>query len=101
MPKMLIEISENDYNTILIYRPHMSKYSVDVDNLTYVLQNGTVIPDNATNGKVIETIFKALFPQEEIYTECAFETDIGRFDIDIGDFALFDEYWWGKPYKGE
>ena len=42
-----------------------------------IIANGTPIPDNATNGDVIMT----LFPNEH-----DFETD-------------FDEHWWNAPYQ--
>jgi hypothetical protein len=47
------------------------------DEIVRMIQNGTPIPDNATNGDVI----KALFPNEH-----DFETD-------------FDEEWWNAPYR--
>ena len=45
--------------------------------LTNAIKNGTILPDNATNGDVIE----AMFPNEH-----DFETD-------------FDEDWWNAPYQ--
>jgi hypothetical protein len=47
------------------------------DEIVRMIQNGTPIPDNATNGDVIN----ALFPNEH-----DFETD-------------FDEEWWNAPYR--
>lgn len=47
------------------------------DEIVRMIQNGTPIPDNATNGDVL----KAIFPNEY-----DFETD-------------FDEEWWNSPYQ--
>ena len=47
MPKILINISEEDYHTLVFHRPYMTKVTVNVENLMYVLMNGTLIPDDA------------------------------------------------------
>ena len=67
--KLIIDIPDKDYEKLK--DGHIPFSILDV------MQNGTPIPDNATNGEII----KALFPNEH-----DFETD-------------FDEEWWNSPYQ--
>ena len=74
--KLIIDINEIAYKNAT----HIPSIDWNGNLLRIVndaLQNGTPIPDNATNGDVI----KALFPNEH-----DFETD-------------FDEEWWNAPYQ--
>ena len=97
MPKLIINISEDDYHKLTFY-PVCGKLSVDVENLMLTFQNGVLLPDNATNGDLI----KAMFPDieigdssamEHVYTGIPFGEYIGA-NVD----AMRD--WWNAPYTG-
>lgn len=72
--ELIIKIDEKNRTRIgnLHFIPEELKFEV-----AFAIANGTLIPDNATNGDII----KALFPNEH-----DFETD-------------FDEEWWNAPYQ--
>lgn len=67
--RLIIDIPEDDYELVQKY--------IYPQRVFYELTHGTPIPDNATNGDIIKT----LFPQE------------GDFETD------FDTDWWNSPYK--
>ena len=73
--KLIIDIPDDVYKKTVFYREF--KDLNDCVTTIKALENGTPIPDNATNGDVI----KALFPNEH-----DFETD-------------FDADWWNAPYQ--
>lgn len=45
------------------------------DCITNAIRNGTVLPDNATNGEVLRALFKNVKPQDMVWD------------------------WWNSPYK--
>ena len=60
----------------------------DNEELCKVIDNGTPIPDNATNGEVMKIMF---MPNR-----------ITRTDDVVREEYEFDEVWWNAPYqKGE
>ena len=74
--------------------------SIDVLNYLYdIIQNGTPIPDNATNGDVI----KAMFIDVKVnVTKYSYVVEVKlphHTEHDTG--LLFDKYWWNTPYKKE
>ena len=73
--KLIIDIPKELKSAV--YRCGLFLNPTEKTSLIDAINNGTPIPDNATNGEVI----KALFPNEH-----DFETD-------------FDETWWNAPYK--
>lgn len=54
--KVLIDISDRDFTTLL-FQPLKPLPKVNVENLIKILQQGVVIPENATNGDVLGMIF--------------------------------------------
>ena len=84
--KLIIDINEIAYKNAT----HIPSIDWNGNLLRIVndaLQNGTPIPDNATNGEVI----MALFPNERIgYCEDC---------TDLGDIATFYDNWWNAPYQ--
>ena len=50
--KLIIDIDEDVYKKIVA-----DKYAI-YDKMFYSIKNGTPIPDNATNGQIIQTLFK-------------------------------------------
>jgi len=95
MAKMLIEIPDKTYN---YFRREWEKSSFDspLNNLVNGLFDGTLIPDNATNGDII----KALFPSA-VYNENQYLTV--TMDCQVRDtmhfVSQFDLDWWNAPYK--
>lgn len=73
--KLIIDIPEEVYKLGALGL-YFDCYSMRLHD---TILSGTPIPDNATNGEVIQT----LFPNEH-----DFETD-------------FDEEWWNSPYQSE
>ena len=60
----------------------------DNEELCKAIDNGTPIPDNATNGEVI----KAMFPTADIsLNDSCFEGVVNKYG--------FDMKWWNAPYQ--
>ena len=78
--RVVIEIPEQDYKLACKYP------EVLFGSYGKSIKNGTVLPDNPTNGDMI----KAMFPNERI-GHCEDCTD-------LGDIATFDDDWWNAPY---
>ena len=77
MSKILINIPEYMFNDIQDRYKHPNKGD-GINLLEDAIVNGTVLPDNATNGDIIKT----LFPKVQ--------------DVDI-DWV--GEDWWNSPYE--
>jgi len=75
MAKILIELADESYKALL----HGCMIPPDVENVVNGIKNGTVLPNNATNGDVIKTMFKSAWDKERTNEE-------------------WDE-WWNSPYK--
>ncbi len=75
-------------------------YQKDIQAVCEALNNGTPIPDNATNGDVI----KAMFPEIEIIDirtiiDCPEEGTV-YFECFEGDnIHSLDLNWWNAPYQ--
>ena len=61
---------------------------IDADNeiVAEAIANGTSIPDNATNGQVIQTLFK---PNR---------VERANDDVIVANYD-FNEEWWNSPYQ--
>lgn len=89
--KLLIEIPEEDYERVMN------------ENVSYngsmhtakAIKNGTPIPDNATNGDVIN----AMFPSIE--SRLDEKTGIMLVKWADGTAKAFKTDWWDAPYKAE
>lgn len=80
--KLIIDIPEDWEKGI------KNMYDWDIANFLYeTCRNGTPIPDNATNGEVLKTMFKP--------------NRITRTDDVVREEYEFDEAWWNAPYKAE
>ena len=76
-----------------VYKQMISKdiYKGIHERLCYkAIQDGTPIPDNATNGDVI----KAMFPNAKI----EHQGGIIRFIVDCWSFQIAED-WWNAPYQ--
>ena len=79
---VLINISDEIYR----HAKDGSEDSNDEWNAMRAIANGTPIPDNATNGQVIRTLFKP--------------NRVERTDDDvIVENYDFNEEWWNAPYQ--
>jgi len=90
--KILIDIPEKIDEYIKDYIPIGAGDNVFCypDEIVRMIQNGTPIPDNATNGDVI----KAIFPNSDI------EEHRTYMKIVEGDYLLPCAYqWWNAPYQ--
>lgn len=77
--QILIDIDEDVYKKIVA-----DKYAI-YDKMFYSIKNGTPIPDNATNGDVLKTMF---MPNR-----------ITRMDDIVCEEYDFTHEWWNTPYK--
>ena len=78
--KLIIDIPELTYDRLL------NEQHIPNMDYEYLIIHGTPIPDNATNGQVIQTLFK---PNRVERT---------------GDYVIvenydFNEEWWNSPYQ--
>ena len=88
--RILIDISDKDYEKLK--DGHIPFSILDV------MQNGTPIPDNATNGDVI----KAMFPNARVY-KCENFVEFWYSDwyseAENGRHVKFRTSWWDTPYQ--
>ena len=67
--------------------------------LTDLIDVGTLVPDNATNGEVIQ----ALFPKAKIF-ENESKTEYRYVDVFLcseHDMNCFTKEWWNAPYRAD
>ena len=82
--KLIIDIPEDTHEWIT--RPDRLFTDNDINKVCWAVYNGTPIPDNATNGQVIQTLFKP--------------NRVERTDDDIiVENYDFNEEWWNSPYQ--
>ena len=79
--KLIIDIPEEIYESQR-YAQYFGAWSVVLQKH---FENGTPIPDNATNGDVIKALFKPKW--------------IRRMDDVIREEYEFDADWWHEPYQ--
>ena len=87
--KLMIDISDSTYESIM---------SQDWKNAGWLfseemkaIHDGTLIPDNATNGEILCSIFSDMH-----YT---LSEKTSRVVTTIGVASSFDVGWWNSPYK--
>ena len=87
--KLIIEIPDKDYEKLK--DGHIPFSILDV------MQNGTPIPDNATNGDVIKAIFpkdvKVITQHDDIFGRRFIDLRVGQLDCEL------DDDWWNAPYQ--
>ena len=88
--KLIIDIPKSRYNEIVSGIFDADSYFKT--NLTLAFRNGTPIPDNATNGDVIKTMFPNIEVEEQ-----------GKdlfivFNMDIQGTPFY-KAWWNSPYQ--
>ena len=77
--RVLIDIPKENYKEMCEY----GNERVDFD-LKRMIHNGTPIPDNATNGQVIQTLFKP--------------NRVERTNVIVEEYT-FNNDWWNAPYQ--
>ena len=86
MKKVLIEIPEEKYIRIC---------DEPCTELALAVRNGTVLPDNLTNGDMI----KALFPTADIATNDKLGEAGTVFVHHKDNITIFHLDWWNAPYR--
>lgn len=81
--KLIIDIPEDIYNHIVVDSEYFTP------SLVNAFKNGIPIPDNATNGDVIEKVFNT--------TSTQFCELVRMDNIDNGLCCSLD--WWNAPYQ--
>ena len=82
--KLIIDIPEREYKVIC--ENNYVAVCACPNLLSNAIKNGTPIPDNATNGQVIQTLFK---PNRVERT--ADDVIVENYD--------FSKEWWNSPYQ--
>ncbi|MBO7733421.1 MAG: hypothetical protein J6S67_12725 [Methanobrevibacter sp.] len=94
--KLIIDIPEENYKEMCEY----GNERVDFD-LKRMIQNGTPIPDNATNGDVIKAIFDTT--EEHFYMDYLYGDEdrmVNVYGLDRSDDpATFYADWWNALYQ--
>ena len=87
--KIVIDIPEDIYNHIVVDSEYFTP------SLVNAFKNGTPIPDNATNGEVIKTMFDTT--EEHFYDE---DRMVDVYGLDRSDDpSTFYADWWNAPYQ--
>ena len=93
--KLIIDIDEDVYKKTVFYREFRDLN--DCVTTIKALENGTPIPDNATNGDVIKTIFDN-DKVSEFMGYVRIMARVGNWFND-GIVAEFDKDWWKESYQ--
>ena len=94
--KLIIDINEDTYKDIKRGKVYSSVHEVPQESVL-AIQTGTPIPDNATNGDVIKTMF-----QNSLYEENAETGDNENYVCmhnGIDSVCDFDLRWWNALYQ--
>ena len=83
--KWIIDISEEVKNRLCFG----ITYQKDIQTVCKALNDGTSIPDNATNGDVLISL----------YPNLKYTIQNGRVVTTIGVASSFDLDWWNSPYQ--
>ena len=85
--KLIIDINENVYTRLFDNGIPMD--IADRIVMDRAIRNGTPIPDNATNGDVLISL----------YPNLKYTIQNGRVGTSIGLASSFDLDWWNAPYQ--
>lgn len=88
--KLVIDIPEWVYEEIKTKDFEVNGFSVDV-----AIMNGTLLPENATNGDVI----KAVFPNAEI--EVYQTIVLVKYTEQNNEWVSYSPVWWNAPYEAD
>lgn len=90
--KIVIDINEKVYNRVRSLEPRKDGVML-LDTLMCAVQDGTVLPQNPTNGDII----KAIFPNVKFYQY----EDVDILYGYLGKYKVeFSIDWWNAPYEG-
>ena len=97
--RIVIEIPDTDYKFIKSTSKSTTLYPTTSYPTTLTvyeaIKNGTVIPDNPTNGDMI----KMMFPTVDISTNGMFGKEGTVFVHHKDHIIIFDADWWNAPYR--
>ena len=88
--KLIIDIPELAYDRLL------DEQHIPNMDYEYLIIHGTPIPDNATNGDIIKTIFEN-DKVSEFMGYVRIMARVGNW-FNEGVVAEFDKDWWNEPY---
>lgn len=90
--KLIIDLDEYDYSTIVNDERYMPL------DISVAIKNSIPIPDNATNGDVIRTMFG--YKRISHFNDNPPLVDVyGLDNNDDTDSVTFYEDWWNAPYQ--
>ena len=78
MPKVVIDIPEDAYYNFILLGKKIN--NVEERQIIQAFENGTVLPDNLTNGDIIKAIFPKIRANKK--------------------WICGTRDWWNSPYKG-
>lgn len=87
--KLIIDIPEEKYKEIITYKEGCFKLGY----FETIIANGTPIPDNATNGDIMNAMFDIV---EDKHQDKG-TINLYFFDLDIAIVVSLD--WWNAPYQ--
>ena len=86
--KLMIDISDSTYEAIMARDWKNAGWLFNKD--LKAIHDGTPIPDNATNGDMLQAIFP----------NCVIDTDsCGAITTSIDGKMYWSKKWWNAPYK--
>lgn len=85
--KILIDIPEDTHERIT--RPDRLFTDDDVNKICWAVYNGIPIPDNATNGDIVQM----MFPNVNVYEHN------GGATYSVNNEYNFNATWWNAPYQ--
>lgn len=88
--KVIVDIPEELYKAYKGKSPMLGDAGMDM--ITQSIANGIQLPDNATNGDIIDVIFQSVdFFQDGAWMQISF---------DNMTYSFCPVKWWNAPYKG-
>ena len=89
--KLIIDIDEQHFELL-----QMAVMNGMGDNAQKIIAQGTLIPDNATNGDAI----KAMFPNAKVDDyDYGKDPVIDVYGIDDTEYITLRKEWWNAPYQ--
>ena len=94
--QIVIDIPEEIYENINNHSGMAYAVEDYLHEVEWAIKKGTSLPDNATNGDVIKTLFPFVtkhisHSENNIYIDAPIQATV----------LAFDRYWWNAPYKAE
>ena len=91
--KVVIELSEKNYKSVMLTQNRPIGQRLPY-GLSDTIKNGTILPDNSTNGDMI----RAIFPDAS-FEKYATNNNLKPVAIIMNGIIEFDMEWWDTPYE--